>query len=225
MCGRYTFTRKPEASRVLSPDGAPVPEGPRYNIAPTQYAPIRLLSDPEPVYYYRWGLIPFWAKDAKIGASMINARSETVDEKPAFRNLIRQGSRCLVLADSFYEWKTDGKTKQPYRIGLRSGAPFFCAGLTSVWRNPAGGQISSYTILTTSPNELMEGIHDRMPVILPREAAAVWMDPRAETGDCLALLRPYESAEMLAYPVSSRVGNVRNDDADLILPLSPDVPA
>jgi putative SOS response-associated peptidase YedK len=215
MCGRYTFTRRLDASRLVLPDDPAFVPGPRYNIAPTQLAPVTLLEDPARIRFLRWGLVPFWAKDPKIGASMINARSESLAEKPAFRSLLARG-RCLAHADGFYEWQGAGKQKQAWRFCLSDGAPFVFAGLWSSWRSPQGQALDSFTIITTRPNALTADIHDRMPVILSEAQAAIWMDPAASQPECLALLEPYPPEAMRAYPASPRVGNVRNDDPELI---------
>ncbi|MEM9719859.1 MAG: SOS response-associated peptidase [Bacteroidota bacterium] len=219
MCGRYSYTTSLEAGEVILPAGdAAINLSPRYNVAPSQYCPIIPQRDPRQTYMYRWGLIPFWAKDISIGYKMINARSETVTEKSTYARPF-QKSRCLVLADGFYEWKGKGKNKQPYRIVLRSGKPFYFAGLYSEWKSPEGNGIPSFTILTTEPNELVAPIHNRMPVILNKEAALNWLTPSAEAFDLLNLLRPYPMEEMEAYPVSKAVGNVRNDSEELIAPV------
>ncbi|GAB4418772.1 MAG: SOS response-associated peptidase [Bacteroidia bacterium] len=211
MCGRYAFTQVPQAAVAVSPDAALLP---RYNVAPTNLCPVFPQDDPTRVHLFRWGLIPHWAKDEKIGYQLINARAETVFDKPAFREGVRR-SRCLVWADGFYEWKKEGKSKQPYRIGLRSGEPFTFAGLSARWRHPAGHWVDSFTIITTTPNDLMAGIHDRMPVILRDEAARLWLDPGASAGVLAELLVPFPSDALEAYPVSSAVGNVRNDYPEL----------
>ena len=219
MCGRYSFTTSLKAGEVVLPEGdAAINLAPRYNIAPSQYCPVIPQKDSRQIYLFRWGLIPFWAKDISIGYKMINARSETITEKSSYKSPF-QKSRCLVLADSFYEWKGKGKTKQPFRILMRSRQPFYFAGLYSEWKSPEGNLIPSYTIITTEPNELVASIHNRMPVILAKDAALTWLTAGTEEIDLLNLLRPYPVEEMEAYPVSKAVGNVRNDTEELILPL------
>ncbi len=218
MCGRYTYTQIPELDpeTIVLPAGKDIPLLPRYNIAPTNYAPVIPMDDPRHIHFFRWGLIPHWAEDMKIGYKLINARSETVLEKASFRDVVRR-RRCLVLGDSFYEWKKAGKDKQPMRIGLKGFSPFYMAGLADSWTSPDGQQVQTYTILTTEPNELMAEIHDRMPVILPKAAATRWLNPQEEPESLVVeLCRPFDSLSMKAYEVGKAVGNVRNDDASLI---------
>ena len=217
MCGRYTFTQMPKAEAVVQPEQGALPLQPRYNIAPSQACLIKPSDDPQHYHFYRWGLVPFWAKDPKIGYQMINARSETVLEKPAFREAVRK-RRCLVPADGFYEWKKNGSRKQPYRITLGQGQPFHFAGLSERWQSPEGEWLHSFTILTIAPNELMADIHDRMPVILTPELEQAWLDPEAKAEALVHDLRPYPAEQMRAYPVSPAVGNVRNDGPELIEP-------
>lgn len=222
MCGRYTYTQLPELDEehIVFPEGQAVPLSPRYNIAPSNYAPVILQQDPKLIHFLRWGLIPSWADPAKPQSGFINARSETVLEKPSFREAVPR-SRCIVLADSFYEWKTTGKEKQPFRIGLTDFRPFYMAGLSSQWVNAKGQKIDTYTILTTSPNDLMLGIHDRMPVIFQRAEAIRWLDSEEDPLQLVQeMCQPFDASEMEAYPVSRAVGNVRNDDESLIEPLA-----
>jgi putative SOS response-associated peptidase YedK len=168
---------------------------------------------------YRWGLIPHWAKDMKIGYRMINARSETLAEKNSFKNPL-QRSRCLVLADGFYEWKKEDGEKQPYRITLGQGGIMTLAGLYDQWRSPEGEMIYSFTIITTAPNSLMVPIHDRMPAILDTVNAERWLQPDLPQIEALNLLKPFDAEQMKAYPVNKAVGNVRNNDPSLILPMA-----
>lgn len=214
MCGRFTLTRPPEKGSLRFPDGEATALAPRYNIAPTQYHPVMRQDEAGVYYLHSWGLVPHWAKEKKLAWSMINARAESLREKPAFRNLLSR-RRCLVPADGFYEWKQKGKAKQPWRILLCSGEPFFFAGLWDEWRAPEGQSHHSFTIITTEANELMAPIHDRMPAILGPSEAEQWLRlPDVE--DALALLRPYPAEFMTAYPVPAAVGNVRNDSPELI---------
>ncbi len=216
MCGRYTFTQLPAQETIAQ--SVELPLEPRYNMAPSQAGLVRPSDDPQRYHVFRWGLIPHWAQDHKIGYKMINARLETVLEKPAFRQPIRK-QRVLVWADGFYEWKKSGKDKQPYRIVVGEGVPFHFAGIADRWRNPEGEWIDSYTILTTEPNELMADLHHRMPVILGPEEADAWLDPATDIESLLPSLRPYPAEQMRAYPVDPRVGNVRHESPELIAPL------
>ena len=164
----------------------------------------------------RWGLIPQWAKNASIGSRMINARAETVAEKPAFRDALRR-RRCLVLADSFYEWQRVGSAKRPMRVDMRSGEPFAFAGLWSVWRDPEGNRVPSRTIITTAANDLLRPIHDRMPVILPRDLGEFWLDASVEDPNVLgSILTPHPSDPMDAYEVSSLVNSAANDSPGVV---------
>jgi putative SOS response-associated peptidase YedK len=164
----------------------------------------------------RWGLVPFWAKDAKPAYTTINARAEEAAQKPAFREALKQ-RRCLVPADAFYEWqRLDAKTKHPFAIALQSGEPYALAGLWERWRPKEGEPLETFTILTTDPNELTEPIHNRMPVILEPRDYDRWLDPGDPSHPPVDLLRPFPAEKMLSWPVSARVGNVRNDDAQLL---------
>ena len=220
MCGRYSLTTPIEALRGLFGfDELPNLE-PRYNIAPTQEVAVVRSDDAgagRTLTRMRWGLIPSWAKEASIGSRMINARAETVAEKPAFRAAFRH-RRCLIPADGFYEWKKVGKDgKQPWRVGLDGGAPFAFAGLWEAWLSPDGDEIETCTIVTTEAAPAIAVIHPRMPVILDPAAYTVWLG--GEPKEAGAALGPYRSA-LAAHPVSDRVNNVRNDDAGLIEPVA-----
>jgi len=221
MCGRYTYTAEFDPVQVILPeDSKAVNLRPRYNIAPSQYCPIIPQRDPDHIYFYRWGLIPFWARDMSMGYKMINARAETLTEKNSFKGPL-QHSRCLVLGDSFYEWKKLNGQKQPYRIMLESGKPFYFAGLTEKWKNPEGKEIYSFSIITTEPNETVAPLHNRMPVILKPEDVDVWMNPGSDIPDVLNTLKPYPDEQIIAYPVSNQVGNPKNDFQELIDPITP----
>ncbi len=220
MCGRYSQASDIErllARFLLAPPGFPLAA--RYNIAPTQEAPVVVFEAARELVLCRWGLIPSWAKDAAIGARMINARAETILEKPSFKRPF-QRTRCLVLADGFYEWKKegDGKKKTPMRIRLRSREPFAFAGLWDSWRSPEGKVIRSFTIITTEANEALRPIHDRMPVILKPEEESAWLDPRSNPLQMAGLLGPYPAQEMEAYEVSTLVNSPRNDAPECITP-------
>ena len=216
MCGRFSIFADPERLAERFDAGLP-PEGlrPRYNAAPTQSLPVLLNEEDRVIQLLRWGLVPFWAKDPSIGSQMINARAETLAEKPAFRNALKK-RRCLVLADGFYEWQKTLTGKAPMRITLASGEPFAFAGLWENWDLPEGDKLRTFTIITTSPNELVAPIHNRMPVILRPEHEPLWLDNDAEPSAWLDVLRPYPSELMKAYPVSKRVNFVGNDDAEVV---------
>jgi putative SOS response-associated peptidase YedK len=222
MCGRFTLrtTRKELADffGVLFPDLPP-----RYNIAPTQEVPaIRAAAAGRELVNLRWGLMPSWAKDKKVGARLINARADTVADKPSFRSAFKS-RRCLIPADGFYEWQKAGAKKQPYYVTLRTGGPFAFAGLWERWHGGDGeGDVQSCSIVTTDANELMRPLHDRMPAILDPSDYAAWLDPTPRPKEeLLALLRPFPSEAMQAVPVSTTVNNPRNQGPRCIEPLKP----
>lgn len=223
MCGRFTLTVDAEELRQAFP-GLEIPDqvAPRYNIAPTQPVAVAPNDGKNRLDFYLWGLVPSWAKDASIGNRMINARSETLIEKPSFRTAFRR-RRCLIPASGFYEWKQEAgsKTKIPMYIQLKSGAPFALAGLWESWNAPDGSILFSCTIITTGPNTLMESIHNRMPVILPPQAYATWLAPgEADPQTLQNLLVPYPADEMAARPVSRLVNDPANDSPACIAPLT-----
>ncbi len=221
VCGRYTLTTPLETLTEEFQITGPLPEvPPRYNVAPTQEVAAVLAHDGgRKLEMLRWGLIPSWADDPGIGSRMINARSETVAEKPSFRGAFKK-RRCLVLADGFYEWQKTGNGKQPYYIHMKDGRPFGFAGLWEGWgRN--GEEVRSCTILTTDANDLVGEIHHRMPVILPSEDYELWLDPDMwEAEPLLDLLRPYPDDIMEAYPVSRFVNRPSNDDERCVEPVA-----
>jgi putative SOS response-associated peptidase YedK len=217
MCGRYVFTSPLEAIQQMFKFDQMPNLGPNFNVAPTHEMPIvrrRKGDRRNELAIARWGLIPHWAKDAKIAYSTINARSETAATKPAFREAFKS-RRALIPADGYFEWVRDGKEKQPHLIRFKDGGPFAFAGLWSTWQSPEG-EVTSYTIMTTEPNELMAEIHSRMPVILGEDDHDRWLDLDADPGD---VLKPCPTDWLETYPVDKRVGNVRNNDAGLIEPL------
>jgi putative SOS response-associated peptidase YedK len=223
MCGRFTLEADPDELHQMVPNLA-IREGlvPHYNIAPTQPVAVIPNDGKNQLDFFVWGLIPSWAKDPEIGSRLINARAETLTEKPAFRAAFRR-RRCLIPASGFYEWQAvpGRKSKIPMYIRLKSGLPFALAGLWESWNSPDGSNILSCTIITTQPNELMQPIHSRMPVILPREAYALWLEPgEADPLHLQALLRPYPAQEMQAYPVSTLVNSPANDTPACIVPAS-----
>ncbi len=223
MCGRYSLTTAPEALRRLFDFDAGPNLEPRYNIAPTQSAPVVRATAGgagRELAMARCGLIPSWAKDASFGNKTINARSETVTEKPSFRGAFRR-RRCLVPADGFYEWRREGEIKQPYRIGMKDGQAFAFAGLWETWQGPEGGEaVESFTILTTEANRKLRPIHPRMPVILAPESYETWLDASPDSAAwAVSVLKPFADQPMAFYRVSTRVNSVANDDADCIAPL------
>lgn len=226
MCGRYTLTATGELQARFDIAGEAPGVAARYNVAPTQTLPVVTRNSPNQLAVMRWGLIPSWAKDASVGNRMINARAETVAEKPSFRNALR-ARRCLVPASGFYEWKRDGTRKVPHYIHLTDEPLFAFAGLWEQWRSPEGETIRSYTIITTEPNALMASIHNRMPVILPREVEDDWLNGEiTDAGYLTSLLRPYPADAMDAYPVSPAVNSPARDTPDLIAPSAEfDVPS
>jgi putative SOS response-associated peptidase YedK len=218
MCGRFALTAPASTiAEVFQVDVLP-DVLPRYNVAPTTEVAC-VVQDAEGkrvLETFRWGLVPSWAKDKKAGASMINARAETVTSKPAFRSAWKR-RRLLVVADGFYEWeRTDPKNKVPHLIGVTEGRLFAMAGLYEFWTDPETGEkLKSCTIVTTTPNPLMEGIHDRMPVILPPAVWDRWLDPKTPPETLTELLAPYPADGMQERKVSKRVGDVKNKGAEV----------
>jgi putative SOS response-associated peptidase YedK len=213
MCGRFVRHTKPSVYATLFEVDS-VPAGPSYNVAPTQpVAAVRLADDHRECVLLRWGMIPFWAKDKKT--NFINARAETVVEKPAFRNALNK-RRCLVLADGYYEWRTEGKTKVPFYFHLGDDQPFAFAGLWDCWKG-GGEPIESCTIITTEANDLTRPVHERMPVMLTRHACDLWLDREIDDRAVLQeLLKPYPSDAMECYAVSPLVNNPRNNSPECI---------
>jgi putative SOS response-associated peptidase YedK len=221
MCGR--FARKSTQQVLADWFGVELEDmpwfAPSYNVAPQSVQPVvRLNRDSADREFalMRWGLVPFWAKDAKFGYSTINARAEEVAAKPAYREAFKR-RRCLVPADAFYEWqRIDKKTKHPFAFALKSGEPYALAGLWDRWQPKEGEALETFTILTTDPNALMEPVHNRMPVILEPRDYTRWLDSGDPARAPVDLLRPYPAENMTAWPVSDRVGNVRNHDPELL---------
>ena len=221
MCGRFTLTVDPGQLQEAFP-WAEIPEGIplRYNIAPSQPAAVLPNDGLNRVDFYNWGLIPFWAKDPKIGNRLINARAETLAEKPSFRGSFKY-KRCLVLADGFYEWRKEPgtKTKTPMYLRMKNKKPFAFAGLWDTWHSSDGSEIRTFTIITTEPNILVEEIHNRMPVILPKIAYSDWLQEGENDLSLLkSFLHPYPAEEMEAYPVSRYVNSPQNDSPECIIP-------
>ena len=229
MCGR--FARRSTQQVLADWFGVELEDmpwfAPTYNAAPQSVQPVVRLnrdSGNREFALQRWGLVPFWAKDAKLAYTTINARAEQAAQKPAFREALRK-RRCLVPADAFYEWqrpnpkiapKTGAKAKQPFAIALKSGEPYAFAGLWERWQPKEGEPLETFTILTTDPNETMEPIHNRMPVILEPRDYLRWLSPGDPARPPVDLLRPFPAEKMLAWPVGDRVGNVRNNDPQLL---------
>lgn len=221
MCGRSSLTKVEQdleerfGATFYSDELERYNPLPNFNVAPTHMHPVIINDDLDHLRYFRWGLIPFWAKDIKVGYKMINARIETLLEKSTFKNAVKT-KRCIVPFDGFYEWKKVGKEKQPYRIITTDSEIFSIAGLWSRWKSPDGEEIYSFTLITQPPNNLLSDIHDRMPAILTREQESLWLDMTIPPADAVQMIIPYPEENMRAYPVSKRVGNVRENDESLI---------
>lgn len=223
MCGRFRLGKGREAIKKFFAAEGDADWDPRYNVAPGQNVaavrqdpdqPVRRLS------LLRWGLIPFWAKDPAIAYKMINARSETAADKPAFRDALKS-RRCLIPADGFYEWKKVDKAKQPFCFTLADEGIFAFAGIWDRWKSPEGKTLETCSILTTSANETVRDVHERMPVILSPEMFDLWLDPGFTNKEgVLELLKPYAADAMKKYPVSTRVNSVSNDDGECSTPLA-----
>ena len=222
MCGRYSLTAGPEALAErfeFELDGDEV-RMPSYNIAPTQQVLTVVGGDTRRGCLMRWGLIPHWAKGMPTGSPLINARAETVAEKPAFRDALSR-RRCLILADGFYEWQKAGGAKRPMRVVMQSGQPFAFAGLWSVWNDPQGSPVRSCAIITTPANDLLRPIHHRMPAILPEELEAPWLDPDLDDRTALTqFLTPHPGDTMKAYEVSPLVNAASNNSPEVAAPVA-----
>ena len=217
MCGRYSLiTEIEELAKRFGFEAGGLPRQARFNIAPTQEVltvtpTVTRDGSANHAQSMKWGLIPSWAKDPSMGNRMINARAETIGERPMFRQAF-QRRRCLVLADGFYEWMKVDKSRVPIRVILKSGEPFAFAGLLDTWKSSEAVMVHSCTIITTTPNAVMEPIHNRMPVILPREAENLWLNTdQAKASALNALLVPYSAADMEVYEVSGLVNSQSND--------------
>ncbi len=232
MCGRFTLVRLSDFLDrfpwVLPPTAVPAGAGDgRYNIAPTQPVAVVMGGDAPRVEFVKWGLIPSWARDATGGGKMINARAETLAERPAFRKLLAS-RRCLVPVDGFYEWKPadpGGGAKTPYHVRLKTGRPFALAGLWDAWRDPAtGGTTTTCTIITAESNAVVAALHNRMAVVVAPDRCRQWVSGGPlSPGELAAVLSPYPAEEMEAYPVSTAVNHPRLDGPDLIRPVAPPV--
>jgi len=220
MCGRYSLTASlGELAQRFAFDGDRNDFRPRYNVAPTQQVLTVVGGDNRRAGFMRWGLIPSWSKDGPSNRPLINARAETVAEKPSFRGPLKN-QRCLVPADGFYEWQKVGDAKRPMRITMRSGEPFAFAGLWSVWTDSEGNRIPSCAIITTAANDLLKPIHLRMPVILAEETEDLWLDTALDDSDALTqLLEPYPDDALEAYEVSRLVNSASNDVPEVTTPV------
>jgi putative SOS response-associated peptidase YedK len=225
MCGRYAITTAPEAIRALFGYAEQPNFPPRYNIAPTQPVPIvRLAEGTRSFALVRWGLIPAWVKDPRTFSLLINARGESVIDKPAFRNAMRR-RRCLFPADGFYEWRQEGKGKRPFFIRPRSGTPIAFAGLWETWTGPNGEEMDTAAIVTTTANRALRQIHDRMPVVILPEAFDFWLDGgKVDAETAAALIEPASDELLEAYEISSAVNHAANDSPALIAPVTPGAP-
>lgn len=220
MCGRFVLTADGKIiQQQFDLDTAPVETIARYNIAPSQPVLAIPNDDPKNTTFFRWGLIPSWAKDPKIGYKMINARSETAHEKPSFRAAFKR-RRCLIPTNGFYEWSKRGSSKTPMFIHMEDQDLFALAGLWETWQGPDGGEIRTCTILTTEPNEVVRPLHNRMPVILHAEDYKLWLEPgEVPAPELMPLMRPYEPDHMSAYEVSKVVNSPLNDTPECIAPV------
>jgi putative SOS response-associated peptidase YedK len=225
MCGRYAITTAPEAIRALFRYREQPNFPPRYNVAPTQPVPIvRLMEGERAFALVRWGLVPSWVKDPRAFTLVINARGESVNEKPAFKNAMRR-RRCLFPADGFYEWKRTGEHKQPYFVRLKGGGPLAFAGLWESWMGRNGEEMETAAIVTTTASRAIAHIHDRMPVIVSPQAFDLWLDPQVDGETAASLIAPTPDAQLEFFPVSSAVNRTANDTPDLVAPLrEPEAP-
>jgi putative SOS response-associated peptidase YedK len=221
MCGRYAITSAPEAIRALFGFAEQPNFPPRHNVAPTQPIPVVRLTEGERHFaLVRWGFVPSWVKDPRGFSLIINARGESVLDKPAFRNAMRR-RRCLVPADGFYEWKADGSRKRPHFIRPRGGGPLAFAGLWECWMGPNGEEVETACIVTTTSNRALRDLHERMPVVIPEEAFDLWLDcAHVDAEVAAALITPAPDDLFEFYEVSTAVNRTANDSAELIAPLA-----
>jgi putative SOS response-associated peptidase YedK len=222
MCGRFVSLLSPESLRSIFGVNPPRDMAPRYNIAPTQAVPVvrQDAAGSRSFASLRWGLVPNWARDPALGSRMINARSETVHEKPAFRRAIRS-RRCIVPAQGFYEWQTTTTAgKQPFYLSMRDGSPLAFAGIWETWQSPDGANLETFAILTTGANSLMAPIHDRMPVMLQRHDFDLWLDlTQLDPHELRRLYQPFPAELMQSWRVSRLVNSTANDSEECIRPL------
>ncbi len=218
MCGRFTLTHVYGFFTRFQIIDQQAQLRPRFNIAPTQEHPVIVSQSPNQMLMMRWGLVPFWAKDPKIGNRLINARAETVATRPAFRTPFKK-KRCLVPATGFYEWKRLGKNKVPYYVHLKDDSLFAFAGLCDTWLGPDGKKLMTFTIITTAPNAMMAKIHNRMPVVLSEEDESLWLSKEPlPPSDLNRIFKPFPARAMEAYEISTEVNNPRNENERLVMP-------
>ena len=217
MCGRFALASLEKEIIDEFDVSEPIPNYRQsYNIAPAQ--DVFVIAEPGTITTMRWGLIPHWAKDEKIGYKMINARAETLAEKPTFKKPFAK-QRCIIIASGFFEWENVGGTKQPYYIRLKSDTPFGFAGMYDIWTSKEGKTVHSCTIITTTPNPLLKKIHDRMPVMLKKHQRKTWLSQATEEKQLQSLLRPYPQAELQSYRVAEAVNSPRNNSRECINPI------
>lgn len=218
MCGRYTLVKKAEeVAKRFKVDVGNVYK-PRFNAAPTQLLPVITADSPEGLSWFYWGLIPAWSKDKSISTKLINARAETLSEKASFKTAL-QKRRCIIPADGFYEWKpVSKKGKVPYRITLLNEELFAFAGLWEEYEDDEGDNVHTFTIITTQANSTLQSIHERMPVILSREAESLWLDKKTDPASLQNILQPYSRDATRFYTVSAKVNYATTDDPSLIVP-------
>jgi putative SOS response-associated peptidase YedK len=220
MCGRYVFVPDNNLKDRFSLKNNIDSLVPNYNVSPGEFLPVIINDNGNMITLMRWGLIPSWAKDPNIAYRLINARADSVSFKPSFRTAFKH-RRCLIPASGFYEWKKEGKHKQPYYFVLKDKSTFAFAGLWDQWLSPDGSEIQTYTIITTDPNSLVNSVHNRMPVILQKEDESIWLENNFENEDkYLSLLQPLPESLMKFYPVSPEVNQPVKNSADLIKPIS-----
>lgn len=218
MCGRFSLTTEEQRlNEFFRLAGGTEPYVPRYNGASTQNLAVITAMEPHRLQYFRWGLVPFWSKELPKSTPVINARAESLEEKPLFRQPFKK-RRCLIPADGFYEWARTGK-KQPYRFVMADNSPFAMAGLWDEWTHAPGKSIRSFAIITTSPNKLMEPIHNRMPVILQKETYIEWLNGDDEKS-LLEMLKPFPESKMRVYKVNEKVNSVKSEGPELIKPMT-----
>jgi putative SOS response-associated peptidase YedK len=219
MCGRFAQLQTiSDLIKAYFVDDVLTDVLPGYNISPGSRIISIIRKDTKRLLVdFQWGLIPHWAKERAADRGLINARAESVSQKPSFRNAFK-ARRCLIPASGFYEWKKEGRIKIPYYVRLLTGRPFTFAGIHETWASPGGEEVATCAIITTGPNEIMKRIHDRMPVIIGDANRDAWLDPSLGPEDALSLLKPYPDDAMEAYPVSTLVNSPKNDSPDCIQP-------